>query len=113
MLSACASPHVLPRLKPLFGGLDESQVPVAARLLLAHAKQDFALARHGREPVNARPAGVIPHTHSRVFEGDGYRLTMVNNDLVNVLLVGPEIVLDGRITNGGPYRYDEIDRIED
>ena len=111
-LTSCSNPHFLPRLKPLFGGLDESNVPVSARVALNHAREDFQLARHCHEPVHAKPAGVIPYTHSRVFKGDGYTITMVNNDLVNVQLRGPEIVLDSKITNGKPYRYDEIDRIE-
>ncbi len=112
MMACCSNPHVLPRLKPLFGGFDESTVPVSARVLLDHAREDFQLARHCHEPVHAKRAGVISDTHSRVFKGDGYTLTMVNKDQVNVLLTGPEIVLSSKITNGKPYRYDEIDRIE-
>jgi len=111
LLPACANDHFFPRVKPLFAGLDESRVPASARTALAQAKVDFQLARHGEIPRYARPAGIIPCTHSQVFEGNGYQVTLVNKDLVHVLFKGPEIVLNTSITCGAPYHYDEIDRL--
>ncbi len=111
VLSACASEHFFPRLKPLFAGLEESQVPVSARRSLAEAKVDFQLARQGMNPHYAKAAGTLPCSHSRVFEGNGYQLTLVDKDLAHITLKGPQIVLGSRITQGQSYHYDEIDRL--
>lgn len=113
LLPAGASNHFFPRLKPLFVGLDESRVPASAKIALAQAKVDFQLARNGDVPRYAHAAGIIPYTHSQVFQGRGYQVTLVNKDLVHLLLKGPEIVLDASITRDAPYRYDEIDRVEE
>src|SRR5690242_11813577 len=83
-LPGCAgtrNPHFFPRLHPLFAGLDESKIRGNARAMLARAKEDFQLARHGKEPRYAKYVSTIPYTHSRVYEGKGYRLTMVKKDL--------------------------------
>jgi hypothetical protein len=110
VLASCASEHALPQFKPLIGGLDESLVPASARVALIHAKEDFQCVRQGRAPLYARPAGIVPGTRSRVFEGDGYRLTAVDSDYSNVHLHGLEIVIDPSITHAQAYHYDEIQR---
>ena len=108
-----ASDHFFPRLKPLFAGLDESKVPAGSRTALAQAKVDFQLARHGKRPAYAHYTGTLPYSHSETFQGNGYILTMVNKNLVYSVSVGPEIVIDARITGGKTYRYDEIDLVQD
>lgn len=111
LLPACANDHFFPRLRPLFAGLDESRVPASQRRALAEAKVDFQLARQGQPPRYARPAGVLPCSHSQVFRGDGYQVTLVDKDLAYLTLKGPEIVVEPSITQGRPYHYDEIDRL--
>lgn len=111
--SACQNPHFFPRLRPLFAGLDESRVPAAARSALAEAKVDFQLARHGAAPRYARFVSEARYSHTRCFQGRGYRLTMVNEGLVVSSRTGPAITIDSSITGGKPYRYDEIDEISD
>ncbi len=113
LLASCDGGRSLPSLKPLVGGLDESQVPPSARQALTHAREDFQRVRGGLAPLYARPAGLIPGTRSRVYEGEGYRLTYVESDYSNVHLHGPEIVLGPSITHGQPYSYDEIERSND
>ena len=98
-----------PRVHPLFAGLDESKVCGCARPMLAKAKEDFQLARHGKEPCHAKYVSTIPYTRSRVYEGKGYRITMVNKDIVPAHYEGPQIVLDAGITGGKPFTYDEVD----
>ena len=110
-LPSCANEHFFPRLRPLFAGLDESRVPATARTALAQAKVDFQLARHGQTPRYAHSAGTLPFTHSEVFQGNGYVVTLVKKDMVHIQLAGPEIVLDSSITQDKPYHYDEIDRL--
>jgi hypothetical protein len=85
-------------------------VPANARPALARAKVDFQLARHASPPQYAHFVGTASSGDAKVYEGDGYRLTMVNRDLVHHQEVGPDIVLDPAITGGRSYRYDEIDR---
>ena len=101
--------NFFPRLHPLFAGLDETKVRASAKPLLAKAKEDFQLARHGKAPRHAKYTGTIPCTRSRVYEGKGYRITMVKKDLVLSHSEGPQIVLDASITGGKPFSYDEID----
>ena len=112
VLPGCAgtqNANFFPRTRPLFAGLDETKVCACARPSLAKAKADFQLARHGKEPRFAKYISTIPYTHSRVFEGKGYRITMVDKDLVGPRLVGPGIVLDASITGGKPFAYDEVE----
>lgn len=111
--SGATNPHFFPRMHPLFAGLDESKVCDCAKAILTKAKADFQLARHGEEPRYAKYVSTIPYTHSRVYEGKGYRLTMVNKDLVSVRYEGPRIVLDACITGGKPFAYDEVNAIGD
>src|SRR4051812_13392062 len=92
LLSSCANPHFFPRTRPLFAGLDEANVPPTAKNSLAKAKVDFQLAKHGKAPHYAKLAHTIPHTRSQVFEGSGYRLTMVHKDTQYPHRQGPEIV---------------------
>jgi hypothetical protein len=109
---ACAgqiSASFFPRMHPLFAGLDETKVRPGAKTLLAEAKADFQLARHGKAPQYAKYSGTIPYTHSRVFEGRGYRITLVKKDIVDSFYEGPKIVLDASITGGGPFAYDEVE----
>lgn len=111
LLSSCANPHFFPRLRPLFPGLDEAQVPVSAQSALQHAKCDFQLAKHGKSPQYAKFVHTIPHTRSKVYEGQGYCLTMVHEDSRYPLRMGPEIIVLPSITGAGAYRYDEVDEV--
>lgn len=107
----CASDHFFPKLRPLFAGLDESKVVMAAaKFALAEAKTDFRLAQHGKAPLYSRCVSGVPGTHSKIYQGNGYQLTVVNNDLVRPQAHGPEIVLDTFITGGKPFRFSDIDR---
>ena len=103
----------MPRERPLFAGLDETAMSAAARQALGQAKEDFQKARHDDAPVHARFDSVVPHSHSRVYLGDGYKLTLVHSDFGYGHADGPEIVIEPRITGGRPYHYDEIDRPTD
>jgi len=111
-LPACAGPisaSFFPRLHPLFAGFDETKVPPSGKTSLAQAKADFQLARHGKAPLYATYAETIPYTHSRVFKGKGYCITLVKKDLVDSFYEGPKIVLDASITGGQPCGYDEVE----
>ena len=115
-LPGCAgsqNAHFFPRLHPLFAGLDESRICGCAKTMLAKAKADFQLARHGKDPRYAKYVSIIPYTHSRVYEGKGYRLTMVSKDLLPSQYEGPQIVLDAGITGGKPFTYDEVNVMGD
>lgn len=115
ILTGCAGgdPHFMPRTRPLFAGLAGEKLGADARAMLDEAKADFMLARHGQEPRHAKYASTIPGTHSRVFEGRGYELTLVNKDVVVSHYVGPKIVLKAAITGGQPFAYDEVDCLGD
>jgi hypothetical protein len=115
VLTGCAGgdPHFLPRTRPLFAGLDKQKLGNSAKAMLGEAKADFQLARNGQEPRHAKYASTIPGTHSRVFEGRGYRLTLVNKDLIVNHYVGPQIVLHAAITGGKPFAYDEVNCLGD
>jgi hypothetical protein len=99
-LPACAgsnSAGFFPRMHPLFAGLDETKVCGCAKASLA------------QEPVHAKYVSTIPYTHSRVFEGKGYCITLVKKDLVDSFYEGPKIVLNASITGGKPFTYDEVE----
>jgi len=114
ILTGCGgNPHFMPRTHPIFAGLDEQKLSNSAKAMLAEAKADFQLARQGKEPSHAKYASTIPGTHSRVFEGRGYELTLVNKDEIVCLCVGPKIVLKSAITGGQPFEYDEVNRLGD
>lgn len=116
ILTGCAgggNPHFMPRTKPLFAGLHEDGLSTGAKAMLDEAKTDFQLARHGHDPRHAKFASTIPGTHSRVFEGRGYELTLVNKDLVICHYIGPKIVLKAAITGGQPFEYDEVNCLGD
>lgn len=110
VLTACANEHFFPRLRPLFPGVDEAAVSPKARPALAKAKVDFQLARQASPPQYAHYVGKAPYSNSKIYEGDGYRLTLVNKDFVHYQEVGPDIVLDPSLTGGRSYHYNEIDR---
>lgn len=107
--TSCSSSHVLPCLKPVFAGLDESKVPAAARHQLSKAKQDFRCVRVCGQACYARDCGRIPHTNSRKFVGDGYEITQVDSWAGFVHRHGPQIVIQPCITGGRIYRYDEVE----
>jgi hypothetical protein len=102
----CANPHFLPKLRPLFPGLDDTQVPARSRAALEQAKIDFQLARKGEPPQYARYVGTIPYTESKIYRGNGYTLTLVNGGLRDRL--GPQILVESAITGGKPFSYDEV-----
>lgn len=107
--TSCSSPHVLPCLKPVFVGLDESKVPPTARNQLEKAKHDFRCVRACGQACHAHDSGRIPHTKSRKFVGDGYEITLVDSWAGFVHRRGPQIVIQPCITGGKVYRYDEIE----
>lgn len=111
VLTCCAGEHFFPRVKPLFVGLNEGSVPAKSRTALAKAKVDFQLARHASAPQYAHYVGTTPYTNSKVYEGDGYRVTLVHKDMVAYQDVGPDIVIDASVTGGNSYKYNEVDRI--
>jgi hypothetical protein len=111
LLPACANPHFFPRLRPLFAGLDEGQVPAGSRTALAHAKTDFMLVKHGKAPRYAQYVKSVPRTNTKVYEGEGYRISAINENTSYPLRKGPEIVVFSSITGGDTYRYDEVDEV--
>jgi hypothetical protein len=113
LLASCSSPHFFPRTQPLFAGLDESRMSTKSQQTIAKAKVDFRLAQKGMTPQYAKYIHTIPHTRSKVYEGDGYRVTMVKEDNSFRLRTGPEIVVSSCITGGRAYRYDEVDEVAD
>lgn len=112
-LASCASHAVLPRTKALFAGLDESRLPAAAVAKLAKAKRDFACVRACGKPCHASDAGRVPNSQSRRFTGDGYEITLVNASSGFNHREGVEITISPSITGGKPFRYEEIDVIDD
>jgi hypothetical protein len=112
---ACANasnPHFFPRMHPLFAGFDETKVRPGAKAALAEAKADFLSARRGKAPQFAQYVSTIPYTHSRVYQGKGYQITLVSKDLVYAHFAGPQIVLEAGITGGQPFAYDEIESLD-
>lgn len=79
--------------------------------MLAQAKVDFQLARTGKTPQYAKFSKTIRFTRSKVYEGQGYRLTVVSEDSQYPHKKGPDIVLSPSITGGKPYHYDEVDEV--
>ena len=113
LLASCSNPHFFPRTKPLFAGLDESKVSAPSRAALAHAKEDFRLAQQGKAPRHARLVTGVVCRQQQLYEGDGYLLTVRDDDQVRPQEHGVRIVLEARLTGGRPFRYDDIDRSED
>jgi hypothetical protein len=115
-LAGCACPqysNFFPRLRPLFPGFDETKVRPDAKPALDEAKVDFQLARQGKAPRYARYEGTRPHNESKIYQGQGYRITVVNNWAFHSHSEGVEIVMDASITGGKPFSYDEVDRVVD
>ena len=115
ILAGCAGgdSHFMPRTHALFAGFDEQRLGGAAKAMIQEAKADFQLAKHGDDPRYAKFASTVPGTRSRVFEGRGYELTLVNKDEIARHYVGPKIVLKSAITGGVPFAYDEVDCLGD
>lgn len=111
LLPACADEHFFPKVRPLFPGLNEAMVPVKEKTKLAKAKVDFARARHGKAPQYAHLAN--SDSGAAVYSGEGYRITLVHNDVVLYQDVGAGIVIEPCLTGGAPYAYDEIERLQD
>jgi hypothetical protein len=112
-LTGCANPHFFPRMKPLFVGFDERRLSSPKHTALEHAKVDFQRARGGKEPVYARYVRTEPYSQTKVYQGDGYELTLVDDGTTWWHKRGPQIVLDATLTGGKPYRYDEVDEETD
>jgi len=112
LVSGCANPHFFPRSRPLFAGFSAENISIPAQHLLKKAKEDFQLARNNQEPVHAKYVETVAHGYSdaraRVFQGEGYVLTIVG-DATHLYASGHEIILESTITGGEPYRYDEVD----
>ena len=111
--TGCANPHFFPRLRPLFIDLDETKVPASAQNVLLQAKSDFQRARHDEIPRYAVYSGASSNPRGKVYQGHGYRVTMVHEETPNGWFAGPEIVLEPGITGGLPYRYSEVDLIKE
>lgn len=111
LLSSCANPHFFPRSRPLFAGFNDQQVPGTMRSALDQAKLDFQLARRGKPPLYAKFVGTLPYSMSKVYQGNGYEITMVDDSSFAGHALGPEIVIRPEITGGELFKYDEIDEI--
>lgn len=111
--TSCSSPHVFPRTKPLFVGLDESGLSPVAQRQLAKAKTDFQCVRTSGKPFHAQDAGRVPHSKTRRFVGDGYEITMVDSWAGFVHSHGPKISIQPSVTGGKAYHYDEVEVCND
>lgn len=109
----CANPHFFPRMRPLFAGLDESKVPRRSQVALAQAKADFQLARAHAQPRYAKFVGLAPSSQTRLYQGNGYRIALVQKEAFFAHSHGPQIVIEGAITGGMAYHYDEVDEVVD
>jgi len=110
-LSGCANPHFFPKARPLFAGLDESKVPVAARPALAEAKADFHLARRGQGPRYAKFQSTDTYSRSQFYKGRGYLLTIAHKESGFSHVDGPKIEIDSSITGGAPLSYAELENL--
>lgn len=113
LLTSCASSHLFPKSQPLFTGLDESKVPAKARPAVENAKEDFRLAQRGGEPRHAHQVTGVVCAQQKLYKGDGYLLTVRDNDLVRPQEHGVRVVLEARLTGGRPFCFDDIDRSAD
>lgn len=96
-------------MRPLFVGLDDQQVSGTKRSALAQAKVDFQLTRSGKPPLYAKFVGTLPYSMSKVYQGNGYEITMVDDSSFAGRSLGPKIVISPQITGGELFKYDEID----
>ncbi len=110
-LTSCADEHFFPKMHPLFPGLDEAHVTAHSRQALAQAKVDFVRVRHGQAPQYAHFVG--QDSKGKRYEGNGYQLTSVRNDVVVYSDVSPDIVIASSITGTRPFHYSEIERLQD
>ena len=111
LLVGCANPHFFPCTRCLFPGMDESSVPSRCRQALAEAKEDFQRVQHGQLPAHAKFVCGIACTHSKIFDGNGYRITLVDKDFPSQHAKGPDIVLHSSLTGGAAYHYDRIENL--
>lgn len=107
-LSACANPHYFPYERAPFAGLEQVKGTPAAQQALAEAREDFQLALHDQTPVHAHYVETLPASRTKVYAGNGYRLTIVHVDFIGSHRDGPEITLDSSITGGSPRTFDHI-----
>ncbi|HEY3898837.1 MAG TPA: hypothetical protein VGM54_09510 [Chthoniobacter sp.] len=108
--SSQANPHFFPRLRSLFVGLDESRVPAGAKNALQEAKIDFQRARLAEPPHFAAYMGETSDPRGKVYQGQGYQITEVHEEAVNIWYDGPKTTLDKSVTGGRPYQYSEVNR---
>ena len=108
--SSQANPHFFPRLRPLFVGLDESRVPARAKNALQEAKVDFQRARLAEPPRFAVYSGESSDPKGKVYQGQGYQITEVHEEAVNIWYDGPKITLESSVTGGKAYQYSEVNR---
>jgi hypothetical protein len=111
LITNCANPHFFPRTRPLFVGFDETHVPASKKEALEFAKVDFQRARRGDIPMHAKFEAKLPNSRSKTYRGDGYQITMVNNERFGSRKLGPEIILEPAITGGESFQYEEVDDI--
>ncbi len=113
LLAGCASNHLFPKSQPLFTGLDETKVPSKCRVAVANAKEDFLRAQRREKPLHAREVTGVVCAQQKLYRGDGYLLTVRDNDLVRPQEHGVRVVLESRLTGGHSFCYDDIDRSAD
>ena len=77
------------------------------------AKGDFQRARHDEAPRYAVYSGASCSPRGKVYQGRGYRVTLVHEETPNGWYDGPEIVLEPGLTGGLPYRYSEVDLLKE
>lgn len=104
-LTSCFCPGWLPWKRPLFDGLDTTQVPPARSSDLADAREDFVLARRGLSPRHAVLVNGDRFAGFRNYQGCGYDLTAFWGG--RRLREGAQIVLHHSITGTTPFRYDD------
>lgn len=111
LFSSCANPHFFPRTRPLFVGFDDQHVSNKVREALYHAKVDFQLARSGKTPFYAQYVRKLPNSMSKVYQGEGYEITIIDETSFSGHSLGPKIIISSDITGGAPFKYEEVDDI--
>lgn len=81
------------------------------REALYHAKVDFQLARSGKTPFYAQYVRKLPNSMSKVYQGKGYEITVVDDTSFDGHSTGPKIVISSEITGGEPFKYSEVDEV--
>ncbi len=111
LLTACSAPHFVPRERSLFPGLDEYSVAPARQPALKDAKEDFLLAQRGLVPAHAKPVSADTWGRVRVFDGEGYRVIVKEQDPLARHPKGPDIILYSSLTGAAPYHYDLVENL--